>query len=151
MSKSKIKIKTGDGKTVTVDKSIGKISKKLSEAKTEFYFENVSERAALRIVEFYDIQLGFTEEQRVKFGDPSTYKDKILKKRLKESDPDKEIVELYKEYKRLPPSEFFEFMKAAWDMEVESVIEVCAYITANMINGKSINMIERMLIKSEKK
>ena len=120
---AKIQIKTGDGKTVSVDNGISKISKKIAEldsddSKNEFYFENVSEGAAQLIVEFYDIQLGFTEAQREKFGKPESYKEKLHKK-LKENDPVKEIVDLYREYRGLPTVKFLEFMKASWDMQIE--------------------------------
>ena len=155
MSRSKVKsvsIKTGDGKTLVVDKNIGRISKMLEThfaTNNEIYLENVSERAVQRILEYYDITLGFTEKQKEMFKDPNNYKSK-LKKKLRDSDPDKDVVELYLEYTDLPTEEFYEFMKAAWAMKIMPLVEVCAYITAARISGVSINKIEKMLCKESK-
>lgn len=147
--KKQFKIRSGDGKILTVDTGIAQISDKLEKAMKdgEIYLENSTEENIQMVIDFYIVYSKFTVKQQKKWDDPVLFVAKIGKPG--QSASDKKLADSYSVYKHLSSKDFFELMKTAWDMRVIPLIKILAYITTKRIEDKSIDEIEKMLIKTK--
>jgi len=143
-------IRTGDGKLLDVNPGLlnisGKLSKSFKESE-EVYLENASEHSVNIVLEFYEVYNKFTVKQKKKWDDPILFVEKIGK--AAQSDSDKRLVEHYNVYRKMPPKEFFELMKTAWDMDVVSLVKVLAFITTTRLIDRTTEDLEKMFASSK--
>lgn len=138
-------IYTGDGKTVSVNPSIGIISEKLEwmfQDTTEITLSYTSERTVKHIVKYADTYSKFTEKQKKKWSDPITFVEKIGK--YNQSACDAKLVTAYEVYRGMPPQEFFELMETSHTLGIESLVGILAFITSQKLILRSDSEIEEM-------